>query len=309
MTFTPQHTHRFKYEFYLVLASAIWGLATIVIKDALDSIPSFWLVGFRFLSAGILLSIVLLPRMIRCMDKKHLRAGVILGFFVGITYLLNNTGLAYTTASKSSFLTATYCIFAPFLTWMLMRKKPTGYNLSAGVLCLVGIGLVALPPDGNFTLGLGDGLTLASAVTCGMHIVLIAKYAPGRDMMVLTAMQFMVAGVMGVCWAALNGPPPPLEVFSGDLVGSLIYLVVFATCITLLLQNIGIAHVEPAPASLLLSTEAVFGVIFSVLLLGETLTTQIVIGFAFIFAAVLVSEWLPYSKFGRRRLISRGVSR
>ena len=289
------------YELMLVTAAAIWGFGTVVIKDALDVIPPFWLVGLRFLSAGALLSVVLLPRVLKALDASHLKAGGILGVLVALTYLLNTTGLAHTTASNSSFLTATYCVFAPFLTWAIMHKKPSGYNVAAGVLCFIGIGLVALPFGGPFTIGLGDGLTLASSVTCGLHIVFIAKLAPGRDMMVLTAYQFLVAGVIGCCWAAINGAPPALSSFGGEMLGSMIYLVVCATCMTLLLQNVGLAHVDPAPGSLLLATEAVFGVAFSIALLGEVLTAQIALGFVLIFASVLVSEWLPLSPFAKKK--------
>lgn len=332
----------------LVLAAAIWGLGTVVIKDAVDVVPPFWLVGIRFLSAGILLSLVLLPRMARRLDASHLKAGLVLGAFVALTYLLNTTGLAYTTASNSSFLTATYCVLVPFLAWAIVRKKPTGFNLAAAFLCIVGIGLVALPAGGAgasaftgatttanaeapFALGLGNGLTLASALACGTHIVLISKLAPGRDPMTLTALQFLVAGVIAcgvaaLSWcvsgfatanaaapapadilgslassaAVLGGPPPSFDALGGELLASLVYLVVFATCVTLLLQNIGLAHVDPAPASLMLSTEALFGVVFSMLFLNETLTMQMICGFGLIFAAVLVSEWLPLTTFGRK---------
>lgn len=295
MTFADRHIPTFAYELLLVFASIIWAMGTIVIKDAVYVIDPYWLVGLRFTSAGILLSLVLLPRMIKRLDLDHIKAGLILGVFVGITYLLNTTGLAYTTAANSSFLTSTYCVFVPFITWALMRKKPTAFNLSAAALCFIGIALVAMPAGGSFSIGLGDGLTLASAVSCGLHIVLISKLSPGKDMTVLTALQFLVAGAIAVCWAALNGPPPAMEVFDRDMMGSLIYLVVGATCITLLLQNIGLAHVDPAPGALMLSTESVFGVIFSIWLLGEVLTAQIVVGFVLIFIAVLVSEWLPYA--------------
>ena len=74
---------------------------------------------------------------------------------------------------------------------------------------------------------------------------------------------------------------------------SLGYLIVFASCIALLLQNIAVAHVDPAPASLFLATESVFGVVFSVLFLGEMLTGPLFIGFGLIFAGIIVSEYLP----------------
>lgn len=297
----PRKLPTWAYEALLVLAAAIWGFGTVVIKDTVDSFPPTWLVGLRFLSAGILLSVVILPRMRRALDAAHLKAGAILGTFVALTYLFNTTGLAYTTASNSSFLTATYCVMVPFLAWWLMRKKPNRFNVAAGILCVAGIGLVALPSAGPLTIGLGDGLTLVSALFCGIHITLIAKFAPGRDMLVLTALQFLTAGLIATAWAAITQEPPALALFANpDLLASLAYLVVCATCVTLALQNIGLAHVDPAPASLMLSTEAVFGVVFSVALLGETLTAPMVAGFALIFVAVLVSEWLPLTKLGER---------
>ena len=325
-----KHAPNLRYEALLVLASAIWGFGTIVIKDTVDEFPTAWLVGIRFLAAGILLSLVLLPRMRRSLDSSHLKAGAVLGAFVALTYLCNTTGLAYTTASRSSFLTATYCILVPFLAWRIMRKKPTAFNVAAALLCLIGVGLVASPTEGlspaaelastgeiaspasplasagaegeasAFSVLFGDALTLLSAVFCGLHIVLIAKFAPGRDMLVLTALQFLVAGVIALACAAFVQAPPSAALFTMETLGSLAYLIVPATCMTLAFQNIGLAHVAPAPASLLLSTEAVFGVIFSVALLGETLTAAMVTGFALIFAAILISEWLPLTAWGQR---------
>ena len=67
----------------------------------------------------------------------------------------------------------------------------------------------------------------------------------------------------------------------------------FASCLALSLQNIGLAHVNPAPASLLLATESVFGVIFAVLLLSDVLTPFIIFGFVLIGAAIVVNEALP----------------
>ena len=63
-------------------------------------------------------------------------------------------------------------------------------------------------------------------------------------------------------------------------------------------ENVSLAHVPPAQASLLLSLESVFGVVFSVLLYGEQLTSRLVSGFALIFAAILVSETFPLRKRG-----------
>ena len=68
-------------------------------------------------------------------------------------------------------------------------------------------------------------------------------------------------------------------------------------------QNFALAHVDPAPASLFLATESVFGVTFSVLFLGEILTGPLFAGFALIFAGIVISEYLPLRAEKKRRAV------
>ena len=72
--------------------------------------------------------------------------------------------------------------------------------------------------------------------------------------------------------------------------GGVLYLALFCTMLALLLQNVGQKYASPASASILMSTESVFGILFSVLFAGEVVTPRLAVGFALIFAAVLVSE-------------------
>lgn len=297
MVLSHRHLPRWAYSLMLILAAAIWGLSTVVIKDTVGSFPPGWLVGIRFLAAGIILSLVLLPRMIKNLNFDHLKTGGLLGIFLGLAYLLNSTGLTYTTASKSAFLTATYCVLVPFFAWALLHKRPTTYNVSAALVCILGVGCVSLQASGVSLPGVGDSITLASAVFLGLHLALTSRLAPRRDILVLTAVQFVVAGLIGLAWGLVAEPCPTPEMFSPDFLFNLAYIVLAASCIALLLQNIGLAHVPPAPAALFLSTESVFGVIFSVIFLGEIITAQMLFGFVLIFIAIVVSEYLPTSKF------------
>ena len=65
-------------------------------------------------------------------------------------------------------------------------------------------------------------------------------------------------------------------------------------------QNIGQAHTPPAAAAVLLSLEAPFGVLFSVLFGSERPTVAMYTGFAVIFFAIILSEtklsFLPFGK-------------
>lgn len=58
-------------------------------------------------------------------------------------------------------------------------------------------GLRGLRDIGEFSLRFGDFITLASALWLSFHVLYTAKYAPGRSMMLLTVIQFIVAGLLG----------------------------------------------------------------------------------------------------------------
>ena len=290
-----QHTERplWTYKVFLLMAAAIWGLGTVVIKSTVDAFPPAWIVGVRFVAAGAILGAAMLPRFRRSFDLDHLKKGSVLGVWLFLSYWSNSTGLTDTTASNSSFLTSLYCVIIPFLGWALRGSRPTRFNIAAAVVCVAGVGCVSFAGASGFSLRFGDLITLLSALFLSFHVLYTAKYAHGRDMTLLTVVQFVVAGLLGFVAGGLFEPVPDFAALGADTWTSLAYLAVFASCIALLLQNIAVAHVDPAPAALFLATESVFGVTFSILFLGEALTAPLFAGFALIFAGIVISEYLP----------------
>lgn len=290
------HIPMWGYKIMLLLAAAIWGMGTVVIKDTVGAFPPFWLVGIRFTAAGLLLAAIFLPRVIRNFTPSHLATGAFLGVLLAAAYCCNTIGLTDTTASKSSFLTAMYCVCVPFIAWAISRQRPTFFNIAAAILCIAGIWFVSQQGGDSLTLSFGDGITILSAFLLGLHMAFVAKFADGRDMAALTVIQFVVAGLIALFIAAFTEPAPTAELFTPDTISNIVYLVVFASCAALLLQNVGLTRVPAAPASLLLATESVFGVIFSIVVLGDTLNAHLMIGFLLIGCGILVSEALPSIK-------------
>lgn len=295
MTHLVQHTARslWAYKGFLLLAAAIWGLGTVVIKSTVDAFPPAWLVGVRFTGAGVILGLVMLPRFRKSLDFDHVKKGGVLGVWLFLAYWANSTGLTDTTASNSAFLTSLYCVIIPFLGWALRGTRPTRFNVAAAFVCVAGVGCVSFAGASGFSLRFGDLITLLSALFLSFHVLYTAKYARGRDMTLLTVIQFLVAGVLGFAAGLVFEPMPAFTQLGMETWLSLGYLAVFASCIALLLQNIAVAHVDPAPASLFLATESVFGVTFSIIFLSEALTAPLFAGFALIFAGIVVSEYLP----------------
>ena len=282
------------YKLLLVLATCIWGYSYLVTKDLLATVAPSWLVGIRSLSAGVILGLVLLPRLRRCLSPRMVGAGVALGVLDFIAQLAQTIGLTATTPGVSAFLTATYCIIVPFAWWVLARRRPTSFNVVAACVALVGIWLVSVSAAGEtLAIGFGEGMTLVCAFFYAVHIVFVSFFSRDHDVLVLTVLQFLVEGALGCVLGAGSGAQTGLASLTPTLFAQLAYLVLLCCIACFAIQNVALAYVPPAQASLLLSLESVFGVLFSVLLYGEQLTSRLVVGFVLIFAAVLVSEALP----------------
>ena len=269
----------------LLLTGVIWGSGFVVMKNALDGISTNYLLALRFTLAAVGVAIMILPRL-RRLTRKDLFAGLVIGTALYFAYALQTYGLMYTTAGNNAFLTATYVVLVPFFMWGIAKVRPDRYNVLAAVVCLIGIGVLSL--GGGLSINLGDGLTLLCGIFYALHIVAISYFAKKHDMMVLVMLQFAFCAL----WAwGVGGVSETFPThFSSQTLWGIAYLGLACTMLALSLQNIGIKYADPSHASLLMSTESLFGCLFGCLLLGEPFTVRIFIGTALIFLAVVISE-------------------
>lgn len=280
----------------LLVAALLWGGSFVVLKDTLDIITPAWLMGVRFVLAGAVMSLLFYPRLRASLNRDHVWGAFWLGVTGGLGYLVQNLGLVDTTPGHNAFLTATYCVMVPFLHWTVARVRPTLANLIAAVVAVAGIGALSLGGDNPFELRWGDWMTIGGAFWFAVQIEVMVSIAQGRDIICMTAIEFFVMGALCLAYALAFEPLPDVSAIGGtDFWLAMAYLVLLSSCLCTVAQNVGQAHVPPAQASLLLSLESVFGVAFSILLYGEPLTPQLLLGFTLVFLAVLLSELAPFS--------------
>lgn len=280
-----------RYRLLIIAATIIWGSSFVIIKDVTNVVSPAWILIFRFTLAALIMAVALLKYRTLYTERSHVGFGLLFGVALFCAYYAQTIGITDTTPGKNAFLTAAYCIIVPFLAWFLIRRRPNRYNIVAAIMCIVGIGFISL--DGSLTMRFGDAMTLVGAVFYALHIVLVSKFAEGRNILVLTMWQFVGAAICSFVVGSALEPMPVWTSLSTETWVALIYLTVACTNLALMFQNIGQAHLPPASAALLLSLESVFGVAFSVALGAEDLTLRVVIGFVLVFAAIVVSEVLP----------------
>lgn len=275
----------------LVLATLIWGSTFVLMKDTLSVLATSWLLFCRFTIGWVLLSIIF-NKKLRLINKSYMLGGAVIGFCLFMAYFTQSHGLTGTTPGKNAMLTAGYCVLVPFLMWIVNRKKPDIYNILAAVICIVGIGMVALTSNGeSLTIVPGDTLTLVGAFFYAAHIVAVWNLARDKDPVLVTIIQFFYCSVFCLAVSLISRQPFDIASLPTDNIIMIAYLGVFGTTAALLLQNIGQKYVHPSAASILLSLESVFGIAFSLIFFpAEKKDPIIFVGFALVLVAVIISE-------------------
>lgn len=288
-----------RYRLLIIAATIIWGSSFVIVKDVTTMLPPAWILAVRFIAASAIMAVAMLPHRAVYLERSHVAYGLLFGLVIFLAYYAQTIGITDTTPGKNAFLTGTYCVIVPFLAWAIFKRKPNRFNVIAALLCIAGIGLISLnAQDGLLSIRFGDAMTLLGAVFYALHIILVAQFAPCRNVFVLTMWQFVGMSICSLVAGFVFEPMPVWSELSLECWGALAYLTVACSVVALLFQNIGQAHLPPASASLLLSLEAVFGVAFSVALGAETLTLRVIAGFVLVFVAIVVSEVLP-EKFAK----------
>jgi len=299
----------------LLAATIIWGGSFVVVKNAIQTLPVYYILGMRSAIACVILAVVFWKRF-RKMDRGYLWRGAVMGLILFLAYAFQTQGLISTTPGKNAFLTSIYCVLVPFFFWIFSKIRPDRYNVIAAILCVIGIGFVSLRGavlhSGGSVISTGDMLTLLCGVTYAFHIIAIALYASKRDVILLTVLQFVVFSLLSWSMTLLLEKMPTS--ISGSEWTALIYLGVFATAIALLLQSIGQKYTPASQAAIILSLEGVFGVVFSMLFYQEKMSLILFVGFAFIFISVIISETkmdvhpIAYLRGVYARIIDKKVS-
>lgn len=281
----------------LLLSTFIWGTSFIFVKTAQVVVPPFFLMALR-LSFAVLLLCAIFFKLLKEIDFGYLWRGAIMGtcLFGGMS--LQSIGLNDMSPGTNAFLSASYCVFMPFLFWIFYKKRPDVWRFLGSFLCMAGIGFVSIKD--NFEIGDGCAITVLSGLMYAGQMLSASIFIKERSPMLLSILQFFFAALLS--WGAgFSFSTFPSEI-PMDIMWQVLYLAVFCTAMGYTLQAFGQRVVDPTITGMIVTLEAVFAVIISAIFYNENLTLQVIIGFILIFVAILISETkLKFLKNLRRK--------
>ena len=140
----------------------------------------------------------------------------------------------------------------------------------------------------------GDILTVLSGVPCAVNIVISSIMCQKKSPLLLTTIELGVVAVLAWIFVLFTDTFP--SEFPLSTVGGIVYLGLVATALCLFLQSYGLKYAETSIGGMLLSLESVFGVLFAIIIYHEKVTPRMLVGFAVIFLAIILSQREPKEK-------------
>lgn len=274
----------------LLIVAVIWGTGFIASQMAIDSGMRFGqILLLRFSLATVLVAIPF-RRELKHFSKEELRFGGLAGLFLFLSFYTQTAGLNFTTPSNNAFLTSSNVVMVPFLSWFIFCKRPPARLIVCAALCFGGMAVLSLQPGQGFVLNVGDLLTLLCAFLFACHIISVGVGATRMRYQKLFFLQMLTAAFLSlVCFLAFDAGRTIPGALAAGLPAAL-YLGVFSTCISFFLQTKAQEKVSPSKTAIILSTESLFGSLFSILLGYELPTWNLLTGGLLIVASVLLTE-------------------
>ena len=265
----------------LLLVSASWGLAFVVMKDAIErqSVNSFLFT--RFLVAVIAM-FLLKPTVIQSINREVLRKGFIAGLFLAAGYILQTLGLALTGAAVTGFITGLYVVATPVIAALVLRVRITAFTWGCVLLATVGLALLSLK---GWNLGYGEFLVFLCAIAFAAHIIALSKWSNGLDVYAMTIVQLTTCALATGVISLIQGYEAPPDSNGWYVV---LFTAIICTAVAFVVQTWSQAHMSATKVAVILTMEVVFAALFAVIFGGESLSLRTLFGGVLVFAAMFM---------------------
>lgn len=274
-----------KANLLMVIVTMFWGLSYTFMVMGLDALEAYNVVALRCLIAFIIAGLIFLPKMLR-INKKTLLYASIQGFLLFLLFALSLFGLKTTTASNAGFILSLTVVLVPIFSSLIEKRLPSRAVSFAIVCTMIGIAILTLRE--SLTFRPGDILMAIAAVSYSIYLILNSKFTKNVESISYGVYQLGVAGLFGAIFTLFFETPQLPSTSSGWI--AVLGLGVICTAFCFIAQAVVQQYTSPTHTGLIFSLEPIFAAIFAIIFLGEGLTTQLLIGGAFILIGNFVAQ-------------------
>lgn len=294
----------------VIIGNTIFGFSFLFSKVALQiTVPSV-LLAMRFLTAFVVLNlIVILGRIIKnkngeqlikfSLKGKPLKYVFLLAFFQPVIYFMAESyGIKYTSSAFAGTIIAVIPIMGLIFDVLIMHAEVSKKQVLCAVFSVIGVVVTTMGAEGMKSSVLGVAILFVAVIAGSLFYVFSKKAGEHFNPLERTYVMFGIGSVVYICFALIEcaGEYDRLVVNAMTMPGfwvCILYLAVISSVIAFMALNFGSMHVSVSEASLFANLTTVISIIAGVVVLGESFTLQQIIGAIVIIASVYISSVDP----------------
>ena len=266
------------------LAPISWGTTYVVATEFLPPDHPLLVASMRTLPIGILLTIGLrkLPKGIwwwRIFVLGGLNIGLFQALLFVAAYRLPG-GVAATAGAIQPLIVV-------FFAWQILNNQPSKMSIAAAIAGFIGVGLLVLNPAARLD-PIGIAAAIAGAGAMGLGTVLVKRWKPPVSLIVFTAWQLTVGGLILLPVASIT--EGSFDEISYTNLWGFIYLGLIGTGLAYGLWFRGIRKLSATAVSYLGLLSPVVATLIGYVFLQETFTPVQWIGIAIVLIAILIGQ-------------------
>ncbi|MFC3039803.1 DMT family transporter [Virgibacillus xinjiangensis] len=275
-----------------MLITLLWGYAWVVMKAALEYMGPFMFSSFRFGTGAVTLLLVVWIMKIGLPPKEYWKHLIIVGILqTAIVFLLVMYGLMFVDAGKSSVLLYSMPMFSSLLAVRFLHEKLTpakSIGLAIGMIGLltilgwdIWIGQPAEVIFGEVLIIIGAFSWAVSNTYFRLHVQDLPKIQSSAYQMLFGAIAIILVTVF-----TESGEPVSWNL---DLIYYILFSGVLASALCFTVWFIIMSRLDMVSATISTLLVPIFGLLFSSILLGETMTIGILAGSAMIITGIIIA--------------------
>ncbi|WP_448646245.1 DMT family transporter [Pseudomonas mohnii] len=279
-----------------ILATLIWAASTVVNRLSVGVIDPAAISFYRWLTALLVLSPVLLPKVwrLRRQVRPHLPKLLLLGLLGMSLYQSLAYFAAHTvTATSMGLILATMPLLTVLLAFPVLNARPTPMLLIGALISFAGLAwLLAagdLPSLWQQGVGKGELMMLLASLSYALYCVLVKRWQiplptwESLYVQILCGTLLLIPPFLLAPSIALTARNIPLVLFAG----------LFASALAPGLWMRGLQNLGAEKTAVLMNLVPLFTAILAIGLLGETLHLYHAAGGGLILLGIGLAQWKP----------------
>jgi drug/metabolite transporter (DMT)-like permease len=278
----------------LVFCCFLWGLNQVAAKVAIAEVPPLWQAALRSLGGAALVFVWARLRGIALFDRDATLPG---GLFAGLLFAAEFgcifLGLQYTTASRMAvFIYISPFVVALGMPFIAKAEKLSAIQMAGLLTAFAGVAWAFSEGFSQPAAGpqqwLGDGLGVAAGILWGATTLAIRGSKLSAASAEKTLLYQLAISGVALAAAALAVGQPWAPTLSALTWASLFFQIVIVTFASYLLWFWLIRHYPATRLASFTLLTPVFGLLLGALLLGEPITTRLVVALVAVAIGIFV---------------------